>query len=233
MRTETFGDATLILGDSWVVNLSGKADLVVTDPPYLLTSGGAETGKMGGCFAPENYNNSGDIAGDIGWGEIMAIISLAMKENSEAYVMCNNRNVREMLSRGEDSYLGFHNLLVWDKITATPNRWYMKNCEFVGYFYKGKAREINDCSAKQLIRCPQVDETSHPTEKPVALMAHYIRNSSDIGSIVVDPFMGTGTTGVAALTTGRKFIGVELQEKYFDVACRRIEKAVKNLQLDL
>lgn len=127
----------------------------------------------------------------------------------------------------------FHNLLVWDKITATPNRWYMKNCEFTGLFYKGNAKAINDCSSMSCIRYAHADDSQHPTEKPVALMEMYIRNSTQPGEIVIDPFMGSGSTGVAAIRAGRKFIGMELEKRWFDTACQRIESAGRHIQTDM
>jgi site-specific DNA-methyltransferase (adenine-specific) len=101
----------------------------------------------------------------------------------------------------------------------------MKNVEFVAYLWKGNARTINNPSSKQLIRAPQVDETKHPTEKPVGLCRHYIENSSAPGDLVLDPFMGSGTTVVAALRAGRRAVGVEQDPQWFDVACRRVERA--------
>jgi site-specific DNA-methyltransferase (adenine-specific) len=71
----------------------------------------------------------------------------------------------------------------------------------------------------------------HPTQKPLALMAHIIKASTRPASIVLDPFMGSGTTGVAAIQLGRKFIGIERDERYFDIACKRIEQAVAQGQL--
>jgi site-specific DNA-methyltransferase (adenine-specific) len=135
-----------------------------------------------------------------------------------------------MLVAAEKAGFDFHNMLVWDKGTATPNRWYMKNCEFTGFFYKKPARAIADCGAKQLISCPQVDVTDHPTEKPVPLMRHYIEQSSARGDIVLDPFMGSGSTGVAAVQSGRRFIGIEKDERFFNMAVRRILDAVDNFQ---
>lgn len=66
----------------------------------------------------------------------------------------------------------------------------------------------------------------HPTEKPISLMGILVTNSSNAGDVVLDPFMGAGSTGVASLETGRKFIGCEIDEKYFDVAKERIEEVI-------
>lgn len=146
-----------------------------------------------------------------------------------------------MLVEAEKAGFGFHNMLVWDKGTATPNRWYMKNCEFTGFFFKSPAKFINDCGAKQLINCPQVDVSgqfaedghSHATEKPVALMQHYIEQSSDVGDLILDPFMGSCSTGVACIRAGRKFIGIEKNERFFNMSVKRIQAENKNLQQQL
>lgn len=101
--------------------------------------------------------------------------------------------------------------------------------EYVGFFFKGKAFAINDCSSKQGIHVAHQDTTEHPTEKPVALMQHYIRNSSQPGEVVFDPFMGTGTTGVAAIRSGRKFIGIEKDPRWFQVAVERIQREMRDM----
>jgi site-specific DNA-methyltransferase (adenine-specific) len=145
--------------------------------------------------------------------------------------MANNRHVQNLLNSAESCGFKFHNLLAWDKGTATANRWYMKNLEFTGFFYKGKSFFINDCGAKQLIKCPNVLNSPHPTEKPIALMAHYIVHSSVEGELVLDPFMGVGSTGIAAIQNRRRFIGIEINERYFQIACERIEQAQRQEQL--
>lgn len=228
MRIEKIGDATLYLGDCLeILPTLDKVDAVVTDPPYLLVSGGVTRPMMGGKFNSSEYDNKGAIvATDLDWSDFMPVIYAALNEG-HAYFMANNRHVAEAIKQGESAGFKFHNLLVWDKGTATPNRWYMKNCEFTAFLYKGAAKQINDCGMKQLISCPIVFNADHPTEKPVAIMESYIKNSTQRGNAVLDPFMGSGTTGVACAKLGRKFIGIELEPKYFDIACKRIEDAYR------
>lgn len=210
-------DCTGVTVDSSIVKC------VVTDPPYRLTSGG-RGGSLGGCLSNKVYDNSGSLMkSDVSWNDVMSIIDSSI-EIGDIYVMSNNRNLRDMLVSADSNKLKFHNILVWDKKICTPNRWYMKNLEFAGYFYKGKARKINNCSSKQLTTLYNRDVTTHPTEKPVELMRQYIENSTNVGDVVFDPFMGSGTTGVAALSCGRKFIGVEIDEKWFNIAQKRLEE---------
>lgn len=217
------GDARLIHGDSMEVmpRLGECADMVFTDPPYKLTSGG--NGEYVEWQIAHDYENTGDVVTcNIDWPDFMPLLFKAMRGNSHCYTMCNNRHVEDMLKAARESGLRFHNLLTWDKGSCTPNRFYMKNSEFVGFFFKGKAKYINDCSSQQLIYCPQENYGNHPTTKPTALCEYYVRNSSNEGQTVVDPFMGVGSTAIACLKAGRKFIGVEIEEKWFDLAVKRV-----------
>lgn len=229
MKKEVIGDCELYFGDATEVipELGECADLVCTDAPYKIESGGNTSGQMKGKFAKGVYDNSGSIViADIKWPEIMALCFTCLKSGNHAYVMANNRNVHDLLQEAKNVGFKFHNLLVWDKGNVTPNRWYMKNCEFTGFFYKENTKYINDCGAKQLIYIPQEPHENHPTTKPVLLMRHYIEQSTNEGQVVIDPFMGSGTTGVACVMSGRKFIGIEIDERYFDMSCRRIEAAI-------
>jgi len=229
VQKEIIGDCTLYCGDARdiipkMVSNAEQVDMVLSDIPYKIESGGNTTGEMSGCFSKENYDNSGSIIEcDIEFSEIYPLLYNVLTYG-HCYTMVNNRNVENMLIEARAAGFRFHNLLPWDKGTVTPNRWYMKNCEFVGFFFKGRAKNINNCSAKALVKYPQVDETNHPTEKPVGLMKYYIENSTQAGEVVIDPFMGVGSTGVACVKSGRKFIGIEIDKKWFDIACERISQ---------
>ena len=157
----------------------------------------------------------------------MPVIYNSLRGDSHAYVMSNNRHVQNLLNTAEQAGFRFHNILIWEKNNATANPWYMKNCEFTGFFFKGRAKYVTDMGAKQHIKIPQQPYGEHPTTKPVTLMKHYIEQSSISGQTVLDPFMGSCATGAACVQSGRKFIGVELEQKYFDLSCQRIEEAYK------
>lgn len=110
------------------------------------------------------------------------------------------------------------------KNNCTPSQYYMKNCEYVLFLRKGKAKWINDIGGSKTVH--QFDNIfgnkTHPCEKPVDLLKFYIANSSNEGDIVFDPFMGTGSTIVAAKELGRNYVGYELEEQYYDVALERV-----------
>ena len=223
------GDATLYLGDCLeILPTLDKADCLVTDPAYQLTTGGRSlSGKtMSGIFAAHNYDNRGSLMiADITWPEMARPLFDALKPNADAYVMCNDKNLLPAMQAFTAAGFGLHNVLTWDKKAPTANRWYMKNIEFTLYLWKGRARTINDPSSKQGITGYQRDETKHPTEKPIWLMERYVANSSQHQDTILDPFMGSGTTGVACIKRGRKFIGIEIDPVHFDAACQRIETA--------
>ncbi|WP_313326273.1 site-specific DNA-methyltransferase [Sphingobium yanoikuyae] len=229
-RVETIGRATLYLGDAReILPTLAPVDLVCTDPPYRVSKGGFASdlqldGGFGGWM--KEYGNQGDIVVcDLEFSEWLPLAFSVLAENAQAYFMTNGRNLKAMQQAAEDAGFRLHTILVWDKRAALPNKYYQNVTEFGLFMFKGKARTISDPGSKNLISIFQRDESPHPTEKPVELMKFWICNSSKAGQVVLDPFMGSGTTGVAALQANRDFIGVEMEERWFDIACRRIENA--------
>ena len=101
----------------------------------------------------------------------------------------------------------------------------MKNAEYILFLRKGKAKTINNVGSKTVHEFDNIiGNKLHPTEKPIELMELYITNSSNTGDVVLDPFMGVGSTGLAALKNDRKFIGFEIDKKYYDIAEKRLEE---------
>lgn len=199
-------------------------DLVVTDPPYRVISGGKphkEKGAPSGILSKNDgkifdYN---DIDPEMWIPEIYRVL----KDTSQCYIMVNNLNMERYLRVCRETGFGLHNILVWKKNNATCNKWYMKNCEFILFLRKGKAKFINNCGSKQVHEFNNIiGNKTHPTEKPVDLMKLYIGNSSKENDIVFDPFMGTCSTGVACMELKRKFIGIEIDKIHFDVGKDRL-----------
>lgn len=228
VRVEHIGDATLYLGDMRkILPALGPFDALITDPPYKVTSGGF--GRLEGGFSgwiKDSYDNKGAIvACDLTWGDWLPISYAALRSDAHAYIFSNDRNLTEARSAAEAAGFEFHRLLVWDKKTALPNRWYIQNCEFILFIRKGKAFQIGEPGTMALQSMFQRDASPHPTEKPVPLLEVYARNSTAPNESVLDPFMGSGSTGVACARLGRHFVGIELEERYFDIACERIANA--------
>jgi len=226
----TIGPCRLILGDCLDIlpSLPGVADMLFCDVAYELTSGGNAHQSMGGIFSNDRYSNDGLLMDVPAWEELGAPFFRACKPNADAYIMANDKNVFRAGLAFEGAGWRFHNLLVWDKVRATRNRWYMKNLEFTIYLWKGKSdpKGIHDCGSKQSFTLNAKKETAHPTEKPVALARHYISNSSKPGDVILDPMMGSGSAMVGAIELGRRAIGIEKNPKWFDVAVQRVTAAV-------
>lgn len=203
----------------------GSIDLIVTDPPYRGISGG-RAGKKNQPSGILKQNDGklfscNEIKPEAWFPELFRVL----KPGCHCYVMTNTINLANYLNLAKQFEFELHNLLVWQKNTATPNKWYMKNAEYCLLLRKGRQRFINNMGSKTVHCFKNVRRKKHPTEKPVDLMKFYVENSSKPGELVLDPFMGSGSTGVACVNTGRRFIGMELDKQYFDIAQKRIEDA--------
>lgn len=236
-RVETLGDCTLYLGDCLeVLPTLAQVDAVVTDPPYGISYASSWTTRMSGeprqCPANFGIDNF-----DASWLPEAA----RLLKPSGALYMCSRWDVLHLWKAALDAAgIGVRQRIVWDKrhwgmgdlryfgsqtediLFATKNghslRWNKREGN-LWTLWKGRVWGDGGCE--------------HPTQKPVDLMVKMITLSTDAGCTVLDPFMGSGTTGVACVKTGRKFIGVEIDPTYFDIACKRIEAAQHQLHLPL
>jgi len=116
--------------------------------------------------------------------------------------------------------------LVWDKRKGFTRNDFA-DCELAWTNKGGVARLINHYWNGMMRDSERGIPRVHPTQKPIAVMEWVLREVTEDGQVILDPFMGSGTTGVAAVKLGRKFIGIEIEPKYFDIACRRISDALK------
>jgi len=201
-------------------------DLIVTDPPYKTISGGSgPTSKMHRRPAGMLSKNDGKIFSEnnIKFSDYLPQLFRVLRDQSHMYLMVNFLNLEDAMSEVRKAGFQIHNLLIWHKNNATPNRWYMKNVEYVIFARKGAAKAVNN---KSSMTCHKFNnlcgKKTHPTEKPVDLLTFYIKNSSKQGDVILDPFMGTGSCGEAAILSGRKFIGIELDSEYYEIAKHRL-----------
>ena len=203
-----------------------KVDLVLTDPPYMLndvTGGKPECDPFSHKW--QGMLKSSDATAGIAQMPMdvwMPLIADSVGEGGEFYVMCNDKNLRRFLNGFSDNGIRLHNVLVWHKPNATPNRWYMKNAEFCLYGFKSPAKKITDMGSKTCNHYEH-DEKQHPTQKPLEWMRLMVFNSR---GTILDPFMGSGTTLRAAKDLQRKCIGIELEEKYCEIAVKRLSQEV-------
>lgn len=205
-------------------------DLIVTDPPYKLTTRGS-SGTMGGYWKGIKakkgivfkYNN-------IEFKNYLPELYRILKDDAILYIMCNNKNLKELLISGEEAGFKFIKNIIWEKGNKICGKYYMGCYEYIVLFRKGKDKPINNNGTPDILKIPikklkDINGNNlHDTEKPVELMKILIENSSDINDIVLDPFMGIGSTGVACKQLDREFIGIEIDKKYYDIAKERIEE---------
>ena len=226
-------DVTLRQGDclELMKGFDNKSiDLVITDPPYKLNK---TTGSMTSSSKSDRWqgnlragDKTANITNVIQFSEWLPEVYRVLKENSHCYIWVNDKNLVDLCKEAEKVGFRLHNILVWKKNNCTPNRWYMKNCEFIVFLHKGKSFPIKNLGDAQLFECDNINgkDKLHPTQKPITYLERLILNSSNELDTVLDPFMGSGSTGVACINTNRKFIGMELDSTYFEIAKNRIQE---------
>ena len=207
----------------------GGVDLCVSDIPYKLTGGGKGDGVN--SKRPKGIlQDNTQLMKVPKFKDWLPELYRVMKDGTHVYLMCNFLNLNQLMNDVQEVGFKMINLLVWEKNNCTPSQFYMKNCEYTLLIRKGKSKYINNIGASKTVHKFDnlIGNKVHPTEKPIELMQFYVENSSNESDVVLDMFMGSGTTGVACANTGRKFIGIEQDEKYFSIASERITTAYNN-----
>ena len=207
-----------------------KVDLVITDPPYKVTSRGGYT-NAGGIMLEDNMRKGRVFKeNSITIEEWLPKVYELLKDSGHCYIMTNNRNLFKYLKVIDDSDFHLIKTLVWAKDNKIMSQAYMSQTEFILFLRKGSFKRINNCGTSDLLTIPnrktkdEKGKNIHPTEKPIELMEILINNSSNINEVVLDPFMGVGSTCIASLRLGRQYIGIELDERYYEVANERLKK---------
>ena len=172
---------------------------------------------------PTTYTKQGKLFkyNDIKFSEWLPDVYRVLKKGTHCYIMINARNLCELQTEAEKVGFVFQNLLVWNKTNSggTPNRYYMNKLEFILLLSKRPARDINNMGTHNLLSFDNIiGNKLHPTQKNTEMLKVLIENSTNKGEVVLDPFMGVGTTGVASRELDRDFIGIEIDEKYYDIA---------------
>jgi len=218
MRVETFGDCTLYLGDGREVIALAEADVVVTDPPYGIG------------FEYASYDDTECNLDAL----LSELIRPAIEKCGRAIITPGNTNLHKYpmpawtgaWTWDTTTARGFYGWSQWQPILiygADPASGFGHHNGFLRsdriHFSGGQADIV------------KADGGCHTCPKPVTFMKRLVGRFSNEGETVFDPLMGSGTTGVACVNLGRKFIGAEIEEAYFDIACRRIEQACSQPRL--
>lgn len=209
-----------------VVYLEGLADesvdLVVTDPPYESLEKHRKIGTTTRLkHSDASSNDWFEIFPNSRFEELFEEIYRVLKKNRHFYMMCDQETMFVAKPIGEKVGFKFWKGIVWDKDRIGMGYHYRAQHEMVLFFEKGK-RKLNDLSISDVICIPRVSR-GRPGEKPVQLYKTLITQSTQPEETVCDPFMGSGTCGVAALTTGRRFLGNDKAKGVFDIAKIRVD----------
>ncbi len=203
------GDATLYHGDCLdILPTLDKVDAVVTDPPYGLQENAHRVASRQKLAKTTDY-------GSFDWDKEPA----------------SSESINATIEKCEETVIfggNYFNLppsrcwLVWDKVNGDND---FADCELAWTNIKGSVRLIRHMWNGMLRASENKYPRVHPTQKPIVVMEWAISQLQRNPTTVLDPFMGSGTTGVACANLGRKFIGIEIEKKYFDIACERIDAA--------
>lgn len=240
-RTDDF---TLLLGDC--IRLMGefdfKFDMIFADPPYFLSNGGisVQSGKVV-CVDKGEWDKGGSPEHiDQFNEEWISACREHLKENGTIWVSGTYHNIFSVANKL--TQLGFKilNVITWAKTNPPPNiscRYFTYSTEFViwarkekkvphYYNYQLMKRLNDDKQMTDVWRLPAIarwekSQGKHPTQKPLALLVRIILASTRHGAWILDPFSGSGTTGIAASLTGRRYLGIEREKEYLDLSIRR------------
>lgn len=204
----------------------GSVDLVVTDPPYLCDYSRHDNKSR---FSKKIANDENTDKNEKMIRQYFKECYRIMKKDTAIYCFCNYKKIDFFKQELEKTGFNLKNIIVWDKQRngmGDLKTTFGYSHEFILFASKGqpkiRGRRISDVwQFKRVSSKQQV----HQNQKPTELLSLAITKSSDEGMIVFDGFMGSGSTGVACLNTNRNFIGIELDEGYFEMAQNRIEEA--------
>jgi site-specific DNA-methyltransferase (adenine-specific) len=224
MTIERIGNATLYLGDCLeILPALGVFDAVITDPPYAIPTQVA------------SGRNTTSSIGDL------SLIEAAFRVFFDAALRAVGSRGRQFVFADGASYPVIYRalygkaataLLVWDKGRIGMGREFRKSHELILHAWGGDTpvAAADGTGYADILRADPVPEAErdHPAQKPVLLIEKLLRVC---GPRIVDPFCGSGSTGIAACKTGRQFVGIEIEPRYFDMACQRIENAQRQTAL--
>ena len=236
------GGATLYLGDCLEIMATlPEVDAVVTDPPYCS---GAATEAGRGSATHQGLRSETMRKGRFAWfgadnmttaGLCELLRSMCVRapvvECGSVLTFCDWRMVTMLAPAMESAGWRLRNLIVWDKGHFGAGTGFRPRHELIIHLTR-RSPVFHSASHGNVLTHRRIkSDRVHPTQKPVGLICQLIEVVSPPGGTVLDPFMGSGTTGVACARKGRKFVGIEVEPKYFELACSRIEMALKQADL--
>jgi site-specific DNA-methyltransferase (adenine-specific) len=203
---------------------SESVDLVITDPPYESLEKHRAIGTT--TRLKHSKSSSNDwfaIFPNARFPELFAEVHRVLRRNSHFYLFCDPETMFVAKPIAEQAGFKFWKPLIWDKRKIGMGYHYRARYECILFFEKGK-RKLNDLGIADIIDAPRISG-GYPAEKPSAVSEVLIRQSTEPGQLVIDPFMGSGSVGVAAGSSGRSFAGNDLCKEAVDIARERLREA--------
>jgi site-specific DNA-methyltransferase (adenine-specific) len=201
-----------------------SVDLVLTDPAYESLEKHRSKGTTTRLkHSKASSNDWFKIFPNSRFPEFFAEVFRVLKKHRHFYLMCDSDTMFVAKPLGEEAGFKFWKPIIWDKMKIGMGYHYRGQCERVLFFEKGK-RKLNDLGQSDVIPVSRIRD-GYPTEKPVKLLRILIENSTQPGELVVDPFMGSGSTGVAAVAAGRDFAGSDICQEAIDISDDRLLRA--------
>ena len=222
-----FMDSNLIISQNDAVDFlkslpDESLDSVITDPPYESLEKHRKIGTTTRLkHSKSSSNNWFEIFPNTRFEELFTEIYRTLKHNSHFYLLCDQETAFIVKPIGEQCGFKFWKPIVWDKMKIGMGYHYRARYEFILFFEKGK-RKLKNLAIPDVLQVPRVYR-GYPTEKPVALMDILIEQSSNEGEIICDPFMGSGSVGVSAISQSRLFYGNDLSIDSLNHTIERLE----------
>jgi site-specific DNA-methyltransferase (adenine-specific) len=213
----TRGDAV-----AWLRTLPGESiDLVVTDPPYESLEKHRAIGTTTRLkHSKASSNDWFEIFPNDRFEELFVEVHRVLKRNTHFYLYCDPETMFVAKPIAEKVGFKFWKPLIFDKVSIGMGYHYRARYECILFFEKGK-RKVNNLGIADIITHPRI-RGGYPAEKPPQVSAVLIEQSTQPGELVIDPFMGSGSVGVAAMTTGRNFMGNDLCTEAVDITRQRL-----------
>ena len=202
---------------------SESVDVAVTDPAYESLEKHRAVGTTTRLkHSKASSNDWFKIFPNARFGELFRELYRVLRKDSHFYLLCDAETMFIAKPEAEQAGFRFWKPLVWDKCTIGMGYHYRARYELILFFEKGK-RRLNDLGIADIITVPRI-RGGYPAEKPAEIADVLIRQSSNTGDVVCDPFMGSGSVGIAALRLGRRFLGNDVNPEAVRIAAQRLHE---------
>lgn len=237
-QTDRFKDSNyeIYSGDSYTIfkellQNNTKVNHIITDPPYNIS----QDNSFSTMRNPRKGINFGNWDKNFDLYNWISDYSQLLEKNGSMIIFCSYRFMSHIIDKLENSGLIVKDIIIWKKSNPMPrntDRRYVQDTEFAIWAVNKKAKWVFNKPANIPYLRPYYEtstvsgkeRTNHPTQKSLKLMEELIKVHTNSNDTILDPFMGSGSTGVASIKNGRKFIGIELNKEYFNIAAERLKK---------